>query len=231
MLLRLCNTVADKDICPYVIQIFYPLSKVCFLYGIGLQHFEACLNTCNKIWLTQYPEYFTAIQEYVNPCQPNPCGPNSQCREINGQAVCSCSPTFVGSPPGCRPECVTSSECTLDKACVNQKCTDPCPGTCGTNARCNVNNHSPICSCQSGYTGDPFARCYPNPRKTTNIIIHIFTPKLTHTFSCSSSARYSDCCQRSLCSFTVRSQLSMSKYQWSSFVLLSSHLHWITTEL
>ncbi|EAT34892.1 AAEL012905-PA [Aedes aegypti] len=113
------------------------------------------------------------IKEYVNPCQPNPCGPNSQCREINGQAVCSCLPTYGGSPPGCRPECVTSSECSLDKACVNQKCVDPCPGTCGTNARCNVNNHSPICSCQSGYTGDPFTRCYPNPPppKDTEIIV------------------------------------------------------------
>ena len=101
----------------------------------------------------------------MNPCQPSPCGPNSQCREVNGQAVCSCLPTYIGSPPGCRPECVVSSECPLDKACVNQKCVDPCPGTCGQNAQCRVNNHSPICSCISGYTGDPFSRCYPIPRK------------------------------------------------------------------
>lgn len=103
--------------------------------------------------------------EYVNPCVPSPCGPNSQCREVNGQAVCSCLPTYVGSPPGCRPECVVSSECPLDKACANQKCVDPCPGVCGQNANCRVNNHSPICSCSPGYTGDPFSRCYPIPRK------------------------------------------------------------------
>lgn len=94
-----------------------------------------------------------------NPCNPSPCGPNSQCREINGQAVCSCVPGFIGSPPACRPECVSSNECTLDKACQNQKCIDPCPGTCGINAVCQVVNHNPICSCPSRHSGDPFTRC------------------------------------------------------------------------
>ena len=96
-----------------------------------------------------------------NPCNPSPCGPNSQCREINGQAVCSCVPGFIGSPPTCRPECVTSTECSLNQACVNQKCIDPCPGTCGLNAKCQVVNHNPICSCPPKYSGDPFIRCLP----------------------------------------------------------------------
>lgn len=101
-----------------------------------------------------------------NPCSPSPCGPNSQCREINSQAVCSCLANYLGSPPGCRPECTISTECPLDKACVNQKCIDPCPGTCGVNARCSVINHSPICSCNENQIGDPFVRCYaPPPRK------------------------------------------------------------------
>lgn len=95
-----------------------------------------------------------------NPCNPSPCGPNSQCRNLNDRAVCSCLPTFIGQPPSCRPECVLSSECAQNMACVNQKCIDPCPGTCGFNARCEVINHSPICSCPSGYTGDPFRSCF-----------------------------------------------------------------------
>lgn len=98
-----------------------------------------------------------------NPCHPSPCGPNSQCREVNGQAVCSCLTEYVGSPPGCRPECVVSGECPQTAACVNLKCVDPCPGTCGLNANCHVINHSPICSCLTQYTGDPFTRCYPIP--------------------------------------------------------------------
>lgn len=78
--------------------------------------------------------------------------------------MCSCLPTYNGSPPGCRPECVQSSECSSNKACINQKCVDPCPNVCGTNALCRVQNHSPICSCIPNYIGDPFTRCNPpNP--------------------------------------------------------------------
>jgi hypothetical protein len=99
-------------------------------------------------------------------CQPSPCGPNSQCREVNGHAVCSCISGFIGTPPSCRPECVSSAECPLQQACLNQKCRDPCPGTCGQNARCQVVNHNPICSCSQGNTGDPFTRCYPVPGRS-----------------------------------------------------------------
>lgn len=96
-----------------------------------------------------------------NPCSPSPCGPNSQCKEVNGQAVCSCVPGFIGSPPSCRPECVSSSECPLNEACLNQKCINPCLGTCGVAANCQVVNHNPICTCPKRYTGDPFIRCLP----------------------------------------------------------------------
>lgn len=92
-------------------------------------------------------------------CYPSPCGPNSQCRSVNGQAVCTCLVGYMGSPPNCRPECIINSECSLDKACVNQKCVNPCPKPCGINANCKVINHSPICSCQTSYTGDPFTIC------------------------------------------------------------------------
>lgn len=109
-----------------------------------------------------------------NPCLPSPCGPNSQCRNNNGQAVCSCLPQYVGSPPGCRPECVVSSECPLDKACISHKCSDPCPETCGVGANCNVINHSPICSCSPELTGDPFIRCFKLPRKISQIISTIY---------------------------------------------------------
>lgn len=99
------------------------------------------------------------------PCNPSPCGPNSQCRVVNEHAVCSCQANFVGSPPTCRPECMISSDCPLEKACINSKCQDPCPGTCGLNARCQVVNHNPICSCSVGFTGDPFVRCIQEESK------------------------------------------------------------------
>lgn len=107
--------------------------------------------------------FFNHITDVVstNPCLPSPCGSNSQCKDLNGQAVCSCLLGYRGAPPSCRPECVSSSDCTLDKACNNQKCVNPCQGTCGVQAKCQVINHNPICTCPSGYSGDPFTRCSP----------------------------------------------------------------------
>lgn len=93
------------------------------------------------------------------PCYPNPCGPNSQCRDINGQEVCSCIPGFIGSPPSCRPECIVSTDCMPNEACSNQKCINPCLGTCGVAAKCQIINRNPICSCPSSHTGNPFTRC------------------------------------------------------------------------
>ncbi|XP_037295454.1 uncharacterized protein LOC119189544 isoform X2 [Manduca sexta] len=109
------------------------------------------------------------LLDSVDPCHPSPCGPYSKCRTFNGHAVCTCLDICVGSPPNCRPECIVSSDCRPDKACVNQKCQDPCPGTCGINANCQVVNHNPICSCISGYTGDPFIRCFFEDKQMTPI--------------------------------------------------------------
>lgn len=108
---------------------------------------------------------FTEAPPQIDPCRPSPCGPNSQCRTSDNHAVCSCLQGYVGAPPSCRPECVVSAECPQTRACVNQKCTDPCLGSCGLGARCEVINHSPICSCREGQTGDPFQSCFDIPRK------------------------------------------------------------------
>lgn len=90
---------------------------------------------------------------------PNPCGPNSQCRAINNQASCSCLPNYHGAPPNCRPECIISPDCPSNQACINQKCRDPCPGSCGANADCRVVNHAVMCTCAQGYDGNPFVQC------------------------------------------------------------------------
>lgn len=94
------------------------------------------------------------------PCQPSPCGPNSICRENGGLASCECLADYTGAPPDCRPECIVSSECPADRACHKLKCADPCRGTCGISAHCQVVNHSPLCSCPAGTTGDPFKHCF-----------------------------------------------------------------------
>lgn len=106
------------------------------------------------------------VRDPVNPCVPSPCGPNSQCRvsPSNDQAVCSCLPNYIGRAPNCRPECTSNSECRGNMACINQRCQDPCQGSCGSYTTCIVNNHRPICRCLQGYTGDPFSECSPQSK-------------------------------------------------------------------
>lgn len=98
-------------------------------------------------------------QAPTDPCNPSPCGPNAHCRPQGDLPSCSCLPEFKGSPPNCKPECISNSDCSSHLACINQKCKDPCPGSCGSNAQCRVVSHAPNCQCVSGYTGDPFTQC------------------------------------------------------------------------
>lgn len=112
-----------------------------------------------------------------NPCEPSPCGENSHCRIVNGNSACSCLPNNIGAPPNCRPECTLNSACPGNLACINKRCQDPCPGSCGFNARCSVHNHSPVCTCTNGYTGDPFSGCNPVPSKTMSFSHLLFNRK------------------------------------------------------
>lgn len=102
--------------------------------------------------------------EQVDPCYPSPCGPNSECSSVNGAAECHCRSNYIGSPPNCRPECSSNDDCPQHLACVNQKCIDPCPGSCGANAECSVINHRSSCKCLPGYVGDAFTYCYLEPK-------------------------------------------------------------------
>lgn len=111
----------------------------------------------NKIICNSAP----AKDEMVNLCVPNPCGNFAQCNEVGRSYVCHCLPNYYGTPPFCRPECTVNSDCPNTKSCVNERCIDPCPGSCGLNSVCNVINHVPNCACKPGYEGDAFVRCQP----------------------------------------------------------------------
>lgn len=115
------------------------------------------------------------IPEIQNPCIPSPCGVFSICRVIENRPVCSCEENYFGQPPNCRPECTVNSECAQTKACVNQKCRDPCPGSCGYNAECRTINHTPVCYCLPGFSGDPFSGCKECKEK----ILVLFTTDIT----------------------------------------------------
>lgn len=89
-------------------------------------------------------------------CEPSPCGSNADC--LNG--ICTCKSGFFGDPYfECRPECVANEECAFDKACIHNKCVDPCIGTCGFNAQCLISNHVPNCICPAGTSGNAFISC------------------------------------------------------------------------
>lgn len=147
-------------------------------------------NRCDILWNWIYliAQYFYQLWEIysfikctikflegdnvvTNPCQPSPCGPNSLCRVVDSTSVCTCLPTFLGSPPNCRPECTISTECAFNLACISNRCNDPCRSSklCGSNARCETINHNPICSCPPSFTGDPFITCFEMPRKKSRI--------------------------------------------------------------
>jgi len=131
--------------------VVFPFNKICSLIPTKT--------------ITHFVAIPTAPVVEEKPCTPTPCGPNSLCREVGNFPVCSCMPGFQGVPPECRPECVSNSECPPTQACTNNKCRDPCPGTCGFNAQCRVINHNPMCVCPSGYTGDALTHCQIIPSK------------------------------------------------------------------
>lgn len=92
----------------------------------------------------------------TDPCNPSPCGVNTRCD--NG--VCYCLPEYFGNPnAGCRPECVLNTDCSSNRACIRNKCVDPCANACGQGAICEVFNHIPMCSCPSGTTGSALISC------------------------------------------------------------------------
>lgn len=118
------------------------------------------------------------INDVQDHCNPSPCGQNSQCTSVNNQAICSCLHGYFGSPPACRRECAINSDCANTKSCVNERCIDPCPGSCAYNAECSVINHKAICYCMPHYTGDPFVRCTPMAIGKINFSIQISISKV-----------------------------------------------------
>lgn len=111
-------------------------------------------------WISEPLDFPIAPKD---PCLPSPCGMYAECRNIGGTPSCSCLPTYKGSPPNCRPECRVNSECPMNLACSNERCRDPCLGSCSITSLCTVYNHVPVCTCPDGYTGDPFSNCYLRP--------------------------------------------------------------------
>lgn len=106
----------------------------------------------------------------INPCiDGNPCSRTAQCLAQNHKAICTCPDGLIGDPftncykePVSTAECTHDSECSIDLACINKKCQNPCAeaNPCARNAECRISYHRPLCYCPPGWGGDPQTMCY-----------------------------------------------------------------------
>lgn len=79
------------------------------------------------------------------------------------QADHDCMFGFICNFGSCVEGCRNEEHCTPNEACLNGECRNPCesPNACGLNADCSINAHKVVCSCHSGFIGDPLVECYP----------------------------------------------------------------------
>lgn len=142
-------------------------------YVIGLENLWLTFGSVNVKICSLFSE--PIVDEPSQPCNPSPCGSNTICKERDGVGSCSCIPDYFGDPyVGCKPECISNNDCSREKACIQKKCKDPCPGVCGINAVCKTLNHNPSCTCIEGYTGDPLSSCHVTPPKPRKILLFAF---------------------------------------------------------
>lgn len=104
--------------------------------------------------------------ECIDGCATVLCGRNAECTSINHEPQCTCKQGFRGNPNddrvGCQQiECETDSDCSNEKFCENYMCKIGCliNNPCGHNALCSAEQHTTVCYCQPGFTGDAYTGC------------------------------------------------------------------------
>lgn len=141
---------------------------------ISLHQSMSYLSDRRFVPVPYYPFHIAIIEheQPTNPCVPSPCGGNANCRVVDGRPVCACIGNYIGRPPYCRPECMVNSDCASNMACQNERCTNPCIGSCGPNTDCHVQQHVPRCQCGPGFSGDPYSGCVRHvPSKPKEMIV------------------------------------------------------------
>ena len=116
------------------------------------------LHISISIWNTIF--YF--LGRCVDPCIGR-CGRGAVCSVVDHSPFCSCPARTTGDARSeCKTlQCVENNDCDSGKSCVKNQCVDVCrlDGVCGGNAQCTTINHTPLCSCAPGHTGDPTVGC------------------------------------------------------------------------
>jgi hypothetical protein len=166
----------EKCRCASLLRCFKPNSIVFYRCTV-LNHSPSCHclegMTGNPLVSCHRKPDLMYLPPPKSPCESNPCGSNAICRESNGVGSCTCKEYYYGDPyVACTPECLTSSDCPLNKACNSQvlRCENPClkRDVCGINAVCEVVSHNAVCYCRNGLTGDPFIKCFADDSKAAN---------------------------------------------------------------
>ncbi|GLH00238.1 Uncharacterized protein GBIM_06672, partial [Gryllus bimaculatus] len=106
-----------------------------------------------------------------DPCAVlRPCHPSAACAVLDSvpvrTMVCECPDGWVPDRDGqCRPVllpvppgCTADTDCPATEACISRMCRNPC--NCGANAKCLVQNHRPVCSCEEGFEGNANIACH-----------------------------------------------------------------------
>jgi hypothetical protein len=104
----------------------------------------------------------------VNMCADSRCGPNSICRVDQEKFIvhCSCKDGFFPENGiGCREMKPEDSEIPFDF--LIEATTDPCGEKCGSNAYCD--DETKTCVCSQGYIGDPEKECTLVVSNSTNL--------------------------------------------------------------
>ncbi|PNF25784.1 hypothetical protein B7P43_G12126, partial [Cryptotermes secundus] len=121
------------------------------------------------------PSEACRCSQCVNPCAEsnNGCAHNALCTVLNHIIVCTCPPGQFGDAtkdcqetPGTTKApvpCESDMDCVDTEACYKSFCLDPCEFTnaCASTAKCHTKAHRPICTCPSGYEGNPAVKCSP----------------------------------------------------------------------
>ncbi len=60
-------------------------------------------------------------------------------------------------------ECNVNTDCSTNRACIQNHCMDPClfDNVCAPTAICSTANHIASCACPPGYVGNPQVSCSP----------------------------------------------------------------------
>lgn len=101
----------------------------------------------------------------ISLCKENsncPCG--EKCYNGGCRTLCSpinkCPERQLCTQGVCLPGCNTDRDCGEDMLCSSKLCVNTCSeNTCGNNALCIPTRHRAVCSCPSGFSGDPLKEC------------------------------------------------------------------------